>query len=64
MAVLFGGEAHGLEDDLLRYCQQRVTIPMRLGTDSLNVAVAAGIVLHHYVHGAGAINPGGAVSSR
>lgn len=53
MAVLFGGEAHGLTPEVLACCDRRVTIPMRLGTDSLNVAVAAGIVLHHYVHAAG-----------
>jgi tRNA G18 (ribose-2'-O)-methylase SpoU len=29
-------------------CDRRVTIPMQLGTDSLNVAVAAGIILYHF----------------
>jgi tRNA G18 (ribose-2'-O)-methylase SpoU len=48
MALLFGGEAHGLVPDHVALCDKKVTIPMRLGTDSLNVAVAAGIVLHHY----------------
>jgi tRNA G18 (ribose-2'-O)-methylase SpoU len=46
-AVLFGGEGHGLDRELSDLCDHRVTIPMRRGTDSLNVAVAAGIVLHH-----------------
>ena len=46
-AVLFGGEGHGLDHELTDLCGHRVTIPMRRGTDSLNVAVAAGIVLHH-----------------
>lgn len=46
-AILFGSEGHGLEDDYLRLCQYLVTIPMRAGIDSLNVGVAAGIVLHH-----------------
>jgi tRNA G18 (ribose-2'-O)-methylase SpoU len=31
-------------------CDEKVKIPMKLGTDSLNVAVSAGIILHHYVH--------------
>lgn len=48
MALLFGGEAHGLSPEHVALCDRKVTIPMRLGTDSLNVAVAAGIVLHHY----------------
>ena len=46
-AILFGGEGHGLNPVLTALCKHRVTIPMRRGTDSLNVAVAAGIVLHH-----------------
>ena len=29
-------------------CNRKVTIPMKLGTDSLNVAVAAGIFLYHF----------------
>jgi tRNA G18 (ribose-2'-O)-methylase SpoU len=48
MAILFGNEAHGLAAEHYTPCERRVTIPMKLGTDSLNVAVAAGIVLHHY----------------
>ena len=47
-ALVFGNEAHGLADDWSRLCQRRVTIPMQRGTDSLNVAVAAGIFLYHF----------------
>jgi tRNA G18 (ribose-2'-O)-methylase SpoU len=50
IAILFGNEAQGLTNDHLAHCDHRVTIPMRLGTDSLNVAVSAGIILHHFVH--------------
>jgi tRNA G18 (ribose-2'-O)-methylase SpoU len=46
-AILFGSEGHGLEPEYLRLCDHLVTIPMRSGIDSLNVGVAAGIVLHH-----------------
>jgi tRNA G18 (ribose-2'-O)-methylase SpoU len=46
-AILFGSEGHGLEEAYLRLCQHLITIPMRSGIDSLNVGVAAGIVLHH-----------------
>lgn len=46
-ALLFGNEAQGLSEDVVRRCGRRVTIPMRLGTDSLNVMVAAGIFLFH-----------------
>jgi len=49
VAILFGSEGHGLERTLVDLCDRKVTIPMLPGTDSLNVAVAAGIVLHHYL---------------
>src|SRR5690606_16189537 len=45
LAVLFGNEAQGIRPDILPLCDDRVTIPMKLGTDSLNVAVAAGVFL-------------------
>jgi tRNA G18 (ribose-2'-O)-methylase SpoU len=47
MALLVGNEAQGLERDLVALCDDRITIPMRLGTDSLNVAVATAVILHH-----------------
>jgi len=52
LAVLFGSEGHGLADEWLDLCDRRITIPMQPGTDSLNVAVAAGIILHHFTHAA------------
>ena len=47
-AVLFGSEGHGLPAECLALCGRRVTIPMQLGVDSLNVAVAAAVVLHQF----------------
>jgi TrmH family RNA methyltransferase len=46
--LLLGNEAQGLEKRWLDLCHQQVTLPMKLGTDSLNVAVAAGIFLYHF----------------
>jgi tRNA G18 (ribose-2'-O)-methylase SpoU len=46
VAVIFGSEAQGLDAETIAHCDRRITIPMRLGTDSLNVAVAAGIFLY------------------
>jgi len=46
--LLFGGEAQGLTPEYVAACDRRITIPMKLGTDSLNVAVAAGIFLYHF----------------
>jgi tRNA G18 (ribose-2'-O)-methylase SpoU len=47
-ALLFGHEAEGLKRAWVEACDRRVTIPMRHGTDSLNVAIAAGIFLYHF----------------
>lgn len=46
-ALLIGNEGPGLEPRLIRLCDRRITIPMHLGTDSLNVVVATGIFLYH-----------------
>ncbi len=46
--LLFGNEAHGLDAESLAICDRKVTIPMFRGTDSLNVAVACAVVLHHF----------------
>ena len=44
--VLFGNEYSGLTPDILQECDRRVTIPMHNQTDSLNLAVSAGIVMY------------------
>jgi tRNA G18 (ribose-2'-O)-methylase SpoU len=48
VGLLFGNEADGLDEQWQSICQRRLTIPMRMGTDSLNVAIAAAIFLHHF----------------
>ncbi|HEY4259562.1 MAG TPA: RNA methyltransferase [Schlesneria sp.] len=48
VGLLFGNEADGLDQQWQSLCHRRLTIPMRGGTDSLNVAIAAGIFLHHF----------------
>lgn len=45
-ALLMGTEQSGLSAELLLACDQRVKIPMRGGTDSLNLAVASGLMLY------------------
>ena len=45
---MFGNEAQGLDAAHVAACDRRVTIPMKLGTDSLNVSVATGIFLYHF----------------
>ena len=46
--ILFGSEAQGLDRHWIDAADRRVTIPMKHGTDSLNVAVSAGIFLYHF----------------
>lgn len=46
LAVVLGHEAHGVPAAIEAVCDDRITIPMRPGAGSLNVAVAAGIVLY------------------
>lgn len=48
IVILLGNEANGLPVELQNSADHRVRIDMRLGTDSLNVSVAAGIVMHYY----------------
>ena len=47
MALVLGEEDQGIEAAWLERAEQIVTIPMRLGAGSLNVAMAAGILLEH-----------------
>jgi tRNA G18 (ribose-2'-O)-methylase SpoU len=47
-ALLFGNEAQGLSAEYINLCDRRITIPMHMGTDSLNVSAAAGIILYHF----------------
>lgn len=47
LALLLGCEGHGLPEAWQHFADHRITIPMRPGTDSLNVATAAGILLYH-----------------
>ena len=44
-AVVIGSEGRGVSDDVLQRCEQTVKIPMRERCESLNAAMAAGIVL-------------------
>ncbi|HUF57744.1 MAG TPA: RNA methyltransferase [Thermohalobaculum sp.] len=45
-AILLGGEGPGLPDTLVRVADGHITIPMRPPVESLNVAIAAALVLY------------------
>jgi tRNA G18 (ribose-2'-O)-methylase SpoU len=48
LGLVLGDEDQGIEANWLGKCAHKVTIPMRPGAGSLNVAVAAGILLHAF----------------
>jgi TrmH RNA methyltransferase len=52
MILLLGNESDGLPETQLRHADELVVIPMAERIDSLNVGIAAGILLHHYAHAA------------
>jgi TrmH family RNA methyltransferase len=49
LAIIVGNEGAGIRADLLRMGATRVAIPLSRGAESLNAAVAAGILLHEVV---------------
>jgi tRNA G18 (ribose-2'-O)-methylase SpoU len=51
MILVVGNEAEGVSAEVERAATDRVTIPMKLGTDSLNVAVATAIFLYQLASG-------------
>ncbi|TWU40684.1 TrmH family RNA methyltransferase [Novipirellula artificiosorum] len=44
--LMVGNEAKGIDPSIQALATDRITIPMQLGTDSLNVAVASAILMH------------------
>ncbi|MBO9571500.1 MAG: RNA methyltransferase [Chitinophagaceae bacterium] len=50
--ILMGNESKGISADLLKLAQEEITIPRIGAAESLNAAVATGIILSHLVKGA------------
>jgi TrmH family RNA methyltransferase len=48
-ALLMGNESKGIQPELLHFCREQVTIPGTGKAESLNAAVATGILLSHLV---------------
>jgi tRNA G18 (ribose-2'-O)-methylase SpoU len=48
LGLVLGDEHEGIDPQWRGLCQRAVTIPMRPGASSLNVAVAAGILIAHW----------------
>jgi tRNA G18 (ribose-2'-O)-methylase SpoU len=54
LALCIGSEGQGLPPEVESACREKVTISMREGAESLNAAVAAGILLFRAQSGAAA----------
>ena len=46
-AYIFGNEVDGVDDAVLKYCEQAIEIPQEGTKHSLNVSVSGGIVMYH-----------------
>ena len=46
ICLIIGSEAHGVRPEILDMCDMNLKIPMRGGAESLNAAVAAGIMMY------------------
>lgn len=47
--IVTGNESKGISDDILKLSDAQITIPKKGGAESLNAAVATGIILSHLV---------------
>ena len=45
--IIIGNESKGISDEIMQLCTQKITIPKTGHAESLNAAVAAGIILSH-----------------
>jgi len=61
--VVVGGEGKGLSRRILESADHRVRVPMAAGVDSLNVSVAAGVLLFEAVRQRKVSGGGGAVET-
>ncbi|QDV25032.1 TrmH family RNA methyltransferase [Aureliella helgolandensis] len=55
--IVFGNERFGIPQDVQQVADRRIRINMELATDSLNVCVSAGIVLHYFCRLAPVLQP-------
>jgi RNA methyltransferase, TrmH family len=45
--LVIGNESKGIRENIMQLCTQKITIPGRGGAESLNAAVATGIIVSH-----------------
>jgi RNA methyltransferase, TrmH family len=57
--ICLGAEREGVPEEIAESCDVQVTIPLRDGAESLNVAAVAAIALHRICEGAAQAKPSG-----
>ncbi len=48
LGLVIGNEAHGVSDFIAKLCDEKLYIPIKGKAESLNAAVAAGIMIYHF----------------
>lgn len=48
LALVIGNEAHGVSEDVIKLADKKIYIPIKGKAESLNAAVAAGIMIYHF----------------
>lgn len=48
LALVIGNEAHGASKDVIETADKKIYIPIKGKAESLNAAVAAGIMIYHF----------------
>lgn len=49
VAVIMGNEANGIDEEVLKLCDEKIIIPMKSEIESLNVSVAASVVMYEFL---------------
>ncbi len=49
LGLVVGHEIEGIASELVQACDRWITLPMHLGTDSLNISVATAVFLYHFL---------------
>ncbi len=47
--IVIGNESKGISDEVMKYCDEKITIAKTGAAESLNAAVATGIILSHVI---------------
>ena len=48
MIIIIGNEGNGINEDLRQLVKSKISIPMHISVESLNVASAASIMMYEY----------------